>query len=173
MNNIHVKRGDTVIVLAGKDKGKIGKILVANPSSHRVQVENVNIITRHKKAKSAQESGGRINDAGFIDSSNVMVVCPSCSKPTRIAHKFLDDKKFRACKHCSASLDEQKLDKKSKKPKKEVAKKADATKASKSKVDKLEDSKEVKKDTTKKESASKVENKPTKEKVQKSSAKPK
>jgi len=115
MSSIHVKRGDTVIVLAGKDKGKTGRILAANPTAHRVQVENVNVITRHKKARNAQETGGRIEDAGFIDSSNVMVVCPSCSKPTRISHKDIDGKKVRACKHCGVSLDDQKLDKKGKK----------------------------------------------------------
>jgi len=132
MNSLHVKRGDTVLVLAGKDKGKIGRILAADPSSHRVQVENVNTIIRHQKPRGAGEQGGRIEAIGFIDSSNVMVVCGACSKPTRIAHKEIDGKKARVCKHCGASLDVNKLDKKGKK------KKDDKPKKTEKKVEKAE-----------------------------------
>lgn len=160
MNNVHVKRGDTVVVRTGKDKGKIGKILSVNPANHRVQVENVNIIVRHTKPKSAQEAGGRIESAGFIDSSNVMIVCDACSKFTRIAHKFIDNKKIRVCKHCDASLDEQKSDKKSKKAKidkkdektkkVEKASKLDNAKSEDKEIDKPKNKKDDKKEVVKK-----------------------
>jgi len=124
MNTLHVKKGDTVVVLAGKEKGKTGRIIECNPKDSRVQVEDINLITRHKKARSAQDSGGRLQDAGFIHSSNVQIVCQSCNKPTRIAKSFIDGEKVRTCKHCNASLDiAKKADKKDKKKSKEVASK--------------------------------------------------
>ncbi|MDR3021159.1 MAG: 50S ribosomal protein L24 [Clostridiales bacterium] len=125
MNTLHVKRGDTVVVLSGKEKGKTGRILACNPSDFRVQVEEVNLITRHKKAKNAQNTGGRLQDAGFIHSSNVQIVCPSCNKPTRVANKVVSDVKVRSCKHCSASLDDKKVEKKAKKKEKDTVKKQD------------------------------------------------
>jgi large subunit ribosomal protein L24 len=115
MKTLHVKKGDNVIVLSGKDKGKVGKVLACNIEDSRVQVENVCAITRHVKPRSAQSSGGRLPDIGFIHSSNVQIVCPECNKPTRVAKNIVDGVKNRSCKRCHATLDVSKTDKKSKK----------------------------------------------------------
>ena len=105
MAKLNVKRGDTVVVLAGKDNGKTGKILVSYPKKNRVLVEGVNIVTKAKKPKSAQEKGGIFKEEAPIDASNVMVICPVCGKATRVAHSIVDGKKSRVCKKCGASLD--------------------------------------------------------------------
>ena len=78
MAKLSVKKGDNVLVIAGKDKGKTGKILVSYPKDNRVLVEKVNIVTKAKKPKSAQEKGGIFKEEAPIDASNVMVLCPVC-----------------------------------------------------------------------------------------------
>ena len=128
-NKMHVKKGDTVKVIAGdkKDK-KTGKVTEVFPDNHTVVVENVNILVKHKKAKSAKDQGGRIKLPGPIDASNVMVVCPSCNKPTRIAYQITEDagkkNKVRICKKCSAVLDVKVESVKAKKERKEKEKAA-------------------------------------------------
>jgi len=104
--SLHVKTGDRVIVTAGKDKGKQGNIKKAMPSKGQVVVEGVNMITKATKANPAYGiQGGLIKKEAPLDSSNVMIVCPSCEKPTRIAHKVVDGKKVRICKKCGEQLD--------------------------------------------------------------------
>lgn len=139
MNNLNVKRGDTVIVLNGKDKGKQGKVLTANPKKGSVTVEGINIVTKHVKPRGAQQPGGLQKTPGNIDASNVMVVCSTCSKQTRIAHIVVDDKKVRTCKKCGADLD-----KVVKTEKKTPAKKTTAKKTATKKTTKKEVSEEVK-----------------------------
>ena len=104
--NSNLRTGDTVIVIAGKDKGKTGKIMSSNSETRRVVVEGVNIVHRHSKPRSQKDKGGIKKKEAPIDTSNVMLVCTECNKPTRIAHKF-DEKnvKHRVCKHCGAVLD--------------------------------------------------------------------
>ena len=102
---LNVKKGDTVVVIAGKDKGKTGKVLVAMPADNSVVVAGVNIIAKHKKPRSAQDKGGIIKKENKIDASNVQVICPICGKATRIAHKEVDGKMARICKKCGANLD--------------------------------------------------------------------
>ncbi len=102
---MEIKKGDNVVVIAGKDKGKKGKVLETSPKSAKVVVEGVNIVTKHKKPRSAQDKGGIVKQTNPIDSSNVMVVCSTCGKATRIGHKEIDGKKARICKKCGASLD--------------------------------------------------------------------
>ncbi|AEJ38536.1 ribosomal protein L24 [Sulfobacillus acidophilus TPY] len=103
---MHVKKGDLVKILAGRDKGKQGHIIRAIPKENRVVVEKVNLVKRHQRPSPAYPEGGIITKEAPIHVSNVMIICSSCKKPTRIAHKFLDNgKKVRACKHCGASLD--------------------------------------------------------------------
>ncbi len=121
-----VKKNDTVLVLTGKDNGKTGKVLRALPGDNRVVVDGVNVQKKHKKARSAQETSGIVEQAGPIDASNVLVICPVCGKATRVAHAVVDGKKVRICKKCGKSLD---VKAESKKP----AKKATAKKASKKK----------------------------------------
>ena len=124
MAKLSVKKGDNVLVIAGKDKGKSGKILVSYPKDNRVLVEKINIATKAKKPKSAQEKGGIFKEEAPIDVSNVMVICPSCNKATRVSHAVVDGKKVRVCKKCGASLDEAKA----KKPVKKEKSKAKAEK---------------------------------------------
>lgn len=102
---MNIKKGDTVVVIAGKDKGKKGKVLEVSPKTNRVVVEDVNVLSKHKKPRSAQDKGGIVKSAHPIDASNVMVVCSVCGKATRIAHKDVDGKNARVCKKCGASLD--------------------------------------------------------------------
>ncbi len=134
---LHVKKGDNVVVLAGKDKGKTGKILVANPSDNSVVVEGVNIISKNKKARSAQEKSTIVKTEGKINVSNVQIVCPVCNKATRIANTVVDGKNVRTCKHCGASLDAKKSAakkavKESKKAEAKAEPKAEKTTAKKS-----------------------------------------
>lgn len=102
---MNIKKGDTVVVIAGKDNGKKGKVLEVSPKTNRVVVEDVNVLVKHKKPRSAQDKGGIIKSEHPIDASNVMVVCSACGKATRVAHKDVDGKNARVCKKCGASLD--------------------------------------------------------------------
>ena len=103
---LHVKTGDRVIVLAGKDKGKIGNIKKTNPTDSTVIVEGANMVTKAQKPQSmAGIQGGLIKLEAPLDSSKVMVVCPACEKPTRIKHAVVDGKKVRVCKKCGEQLD--------------------------------------------------------------------
>lgn len=103
---MHVKKGDTVKVLAGRDKGKEGQIVESRPKENRVIVEKVNLVKRHQKPTEDLPEGGIITKEAPIHVSNVMIICKSCKKPTRTAHKFLENgKKVRTCKHCGATLD--------------------------------------------------------------------
>ena len=103
---LHVKKGDNVLVIAGKDKGKSGKVLTAIPADNAVVVSGINIVSKHKKPRSAQDKGGIIKRENKIDSSNVQIICPVCGKATRVAHAVDEKgKKFRQCKKCNASLD--------------------------------------------------------------------
>ncbi len=104
--NLHVKSGDRVVILAGKDKGKMGNVKKSIPSESKVVVEGLNMITKSQKAQPAYGiNGGLIKKEAPIDSSNVMIVCPACEKPTRVAHKEVDGKKVRVCKKCGETLD--------------------------------------------------------------------
>ena len=152
--SLNVKKGDTVLVLAGKDKGKSGKVLVAQPADNSVVVAGVNIIAKHKKPRSAQDKGGIIKKEGKIDASNVQVICPTCGKATRINNVMVDGKKIRQCKKCSANLDaaakkETKKTTTSKAPAKTTATKTATTKTT-------EEVKPVEKKTTTKSTAAKT-----------------
>ena len=101
---MNVKKGDTVIVLSGKDKGKQGKVLGTVPSEAKVVVEGINMVTCHVKPRRQGEEGGIVKREAAIYASKVQVVCPKCGKGTRIAHNITGDKKVRVCKHCGAEL---------------------------------------------------------------------
>ncbi|HJX30863.1 MAG TPA: 50S ribosomal protein L24 [Thermodesulfobacteriota bacterium] len=101
----HVKKNDLVMVIAGKDKGKSGKVLSILSKKNRVIVEKVNFIKRHTRPSSKQRQGGIIEREGPINISNVMLICTKCNKPSRIGKKYLeDDKKVRVCKKCGEIL---------------------------------------------------------------------
>ena len=121
-----VKKNDTVLVLTGKDAGKTAKVLTAMPSENRIIVDGINVQKKHKKARSAQEVSSIQNQSGPIDASNVLVVCPTCGKATRVAYQVVGDKKARICKKCGALLDSKKEVKEVKKATKRKTKKATA-----------------------------------------------
>ncbi|WMM25580.1 50S ribosomal protein L24 [Tissierella sp. MB52-C2] len=103
---MHVKSGDTVVVIAGKDKGKKGKVLRVFPKESKVIVEGVNMLTKHKKPQGPTAPGGIVKMEGPIDSSNVMYFCDKDKKAVRVGHKILTDgKKVRVCKKCGEALD--------------------------------------------------------------------
>jgi len=101
---MNVKKGDTVVVLSGKDKGKQGTVLGTVPSEDKVVVEGVNMVTCHVKPRRQGETGGIVKREAALYASKVQVVCPKCKKGTRVAHKIDGDKKIRVCKHCGAAL---------------------------------------------------------------------
>lgn len=105
-NKIHVRRGDSVVVISGKDKGKRGKVLVAYPRDSKVIVEGINMSTKHKKPSKTVQQGGIIHQESPIFSSKVMIWCDKCKKGVRVGHKMLDDKtKVRYCKSCGDVFD--------------------------------------------------------------------
>lgn len=105
MNKVHVKTGDTVVVLSGKDKGKKGKVLAVSPKEGKVIVEKINIVSKHIKPRRMGEPGGIIKAEGAMYASKVQIVCPRCKKPTRVGHKLYDDgTKSRICVKCGEAL---------------------------------------------------------------------
>ena len=101
---MNIKKGDTVVVLSGKDKGKQGKVLSTVPSEAKVVVEGINMVTCHVKARRQGEESNIVQREAAIAACKVQVVCPKCNKGTRVAHKIEGGKKTRVCKHCGAEL---------------------------------------------------------------------
>jgi large subunit ribosomal protein L24 len=102
---MNIKKNDTVIVLSGKDKGKKGTVLSADPKNGKVVVEGVNVAKCHIKPRKVGEEGGIIKKETPIYASKVMRVCPKCGKPTREAYTFLKDgTKVRVCKKCGETI---------------------------------------------------------------------
>ncbi len=105
MNTLNVKKGDTVIVLSGKDKGKQGKVMSTSPKAGTVIVEGVNFATKHQKPRRQGETGGIIKQETPIRACKVMRVCPKCQKPTRVKSSILPSgEKVRVCKHCGETI---------------------------------------------------------------------
>jgi len=101
-----IRKNDTVLVIAGKDKGKKGKVRFAYPKDERVLVEGVNFIKRHARAKGTARQAGIIDLEAPIHISNVMLLCNKCNHPTRIGMRFLeDDRKVRICRSCREVID--------------------------------------------------------------------
>ena len=105
MSKVHVKTGDTVMVISGKDKGKKGQVLAVSPTEGKVIVEKVNMVSKHVKPRRMGEQGGIVKAESAIYASKVQVVCPRCGKQTRVGHKILEDgKKERICVKCKEAL---------------------------------------------------------------------
>ena len=104
MSKIHVRKGDEVMIISGKDRGKKGKVLEISPSEGKVIVEGRNMVTKHVKPRRQGQLGGIVKAEGAIYACKVMPVCPKCSKPTRVGHKIDGDKKVRVCRNCGANL---------------------------------------------------------------------
>lgn len=108
MKNCKIHKNDKVMVMVGKEKGKIGKVLKLFPKTNRVLVEGVNKVKRHSKGNPYKgEAGGIKEQESPLHLSNVSVVCDACTKPTRIGRKVIDaDKKVRFCKKCNEIIPE-------------------------------------------------------------------
>ena len=103
---IRIKKDDKVKILTGKDKGKIGKVLKIVKKTNRVVVENINVVKVHQRPTQANPQGGIVDKTMPINVSNLMVMCNSCVKPTRIGMKQLEDgKRVRICKKCNQQID--------------------------------------------------------------------
>lgn len=110
---MHVKSGDEVLIITGKDKGQRGKIKLALPKEGRVVVEGLNIIKRHMRPRGPGKPGGIIEMEAPIDVSNVMLICPSCGRASRTGKRFMAEeldhkgrpRKTRYCKACDAAID--------------------------------------------------------------------
>ena len=108
MASMNVRSGDTVEIIVGdvESRGKRGKVVVANPKTNRVVVEGLNLVTKHRKPRSAQEQGGKFEQPRPVDVSNVALVCPKCNETTRVGHVLGENGKYlRTCKKCGAVID--------------------------------------------------------------------
>jgi large subunit ribosomal protein L24 len=106
-NKMHVKKGDLVEIISGKDKNKRGKIIGALPSEGKILVENVNKTFKHRKPRGMNKQGGILHSESPIYASKTMLVCGKCNKTTRIAKKVLEDgSKVRVCKKCGETFND-------------------------------------------------------------------
>ncbi|MCK5545642.1 MAG: 50S ribosomal protein L24 [Desulfobulbaceae bacterium] len=102
----HIKKDDKVKIIAGKDKGKIGKVLSVNSKNSRVLIENINIVKKHSKSSAQNKQGGIIESEAPIHLSNVSLMCNKCLAPVRVKMQILEDgKKTRVCRKCDEIID--------------------------------------------------------------------
>ena len=99
-----IKKGDTVLVTTGKDKGKVAKILKSLPKEGMIVVEGVNLKSKHVRPKRQGEKGQIVKVPAPIDVSNTKLICPKCGKATRLGYKIVDGKKYRVCKKCKSEI---------------------------------------------------------------------
>ncbi len=104
-NKVHVKTGDTVVVINGKNRGKQGKVMQVSPKEGKVIVEGVNMVTKHVKPKQMGEPGGLIKAESALYADKVQLVCPKCGKATRVGHDGKGKDKKRVCKKCGAQFE--------------------------------------------------------------------
>ena len=104
MNKIHVRRDDTVVIVSGDDKGKVGKVLEVSPKEGKIIVEGVNIVKKHVKPRPPQENGGIVDAEAPFYASKAQLYCSGCKAATRAKHKIEGDKKVRVCAKCGAEL---------------------------------------------------------------------
>ena len=103
---IRVKKDDKVKILAGKDRGKIGKVLQVTPKTNRAVVENINVVKVHQRPSQSNPQGGIVEKPMPVDVSNLILLCSKCVKPTRIGVQHLDSgKRVRVCKKCNEQID--------------------------------------------------------------------
>ena len=104
MNNLHVKTGDNVMIISGKDKGKTGKVLQTSPKEGKVIVEGLNMVTKHVKPRRQGEQGGIVKVEGAMYADKVQLYCAKCGKGVRAKTKMDGDKKVRVCAKCGENL---------------------------------------------------------------------
>lgn len=101
---MNIKKNDTVKIISGKDRGKIGKVTSAFPKENKIAVEGANIKKKHLRPKKQGQKGQIVQISAPFSVSKVMMVCPSCKKATRVGKKTAGSKKFRVCKKCNAEI---------------------------------------------------------------------
>ena len=146
--SMNIKTGDNVLVISGKEKGKTGKVSAVYPKENKVLVDNIIIVTEHRKPRSQRDKGGIVKKSAPFDASNVMVVCPVCGKATRVSHSEVGGKKVRTCKKCNASLDKEFV-KASKKEVKKIKSASELKSATLKQADEVKEEKVEKKASTK------------------------
>ena len=99
-----IKKGDQVKIISGKDRGKSGKVLVAYPEEGKITVEGMNLLTRHRRSRKQGQKGEKVRVSMPFDVSNVLLVCGSCKKPTRVGFQITDSGKARICKKCASPV---------------------------------------------------------------------
>lgn len=103
--SLRIRKGDTVVVISGREKGAIGKVLSVLPQHRMAIVENVNFVKRHQRQRSYQRRGGIIEKEAPLYLSKLMLICPKCNQPTRIGAKFTPEgTKQRICRKCGAGI---------------------------------------------------------------------
>ena len=103
---MEIRKNDSVMVIAGKERGKTGKVLRVLRDEGAVIIERINIVKRHTKPRGPQQPGGIVEKEASIDASNIMIMCDKCNAPVRIGRKILaDGKKIRICRRCQEALD--------------------------------------------------------------------
>lgn len=100
-----IKRGDTVLIIKGKDKGKSGKVIKVFPKENRIIVEGLNLVRKHLKPKRAGEKGQIVEKPAPLYVSKVKLICPLCKKPTKIGYALINDIKKRKCKKCQGTFE--------------------------------------------------------------------
>lgn len=102
---LKIKKGDTVIVVAGRDRGKSGKVTRVAPDKRRIFVERLNMVKRHQKPRGVKGGGGIVEKEAPLDISNVLLLCGKCNEPTRVGRKTLDDgRRVRVCRSCREEI---------------------------------------------------------------------
>jgi len=101
---LSIRKGDLIEVISGDDKGRQGKVIEVDAKKGRIKVEGINMVKRHERASGASKPGGIIDKPAFLNRSNAMLVCPKCSKPTRVGREQRVDKRVRVCKSCGGEV---------------------------------------------------------------------
>ena len=104
MEKLHIKSGDTVVVLSGESKGVKGKVIAASPAEGKVIVEGANIVSKHTKARRQGDKSQIIKTEGAMYACKVQLVCPKCNKGVRVKHNVVNGKKIRVCAKCGAEI---------------------------------------------------------------------
>lgn len=99
-----IKKGDNILIISGKDKGKKGPVIKVFPKENKILVDGMNLVKKHRKPRKSGEKGQILTLARPFPASRVMMICPKCGKSARIGYKLKDDKKYRFCKKCQSQL---------------------------------------------------------------------
>jgi large subunit ribosomal protein L24 len=99
-----IKKGDTVLIISGKDKGKKAKVLESFPRQNKIIVEGINLVKRHRRPRREREKGQIVEVPKPINVSNVKLVCPKCGRPTRLGYRLTEKGKYRICKKCNQEI---------------------------------------------------------------------